>query len=606
MSKIPAASRADLLRLRARFGTLDESAALFAFHREPAPAASPIPRGETSAAPDARPSTAPASVPELVFPAERPRLPFLAAVLAETLAAEDPPARGNPISDAELAVDWSVPGPPLPPLTRWARLAPFLRQRLGAWLPGARLDVRRLLRRVGNGLPVLALPRLPRRTWAAQAVVLWDDTPEMYPFARDVAAVLRRLRRERGGHGLTVRQFRRVPTAADLAGLPPDAPVLAFSAMGQFTRGEAVADAWVALARRLEFRGQTFHALNPAPTDRWQSSVATAWPTAVWDRRPRLPRRGGLRATAPPPSLVPQASPPASSGGVSPPVPPAGAGTPPALAAGDGCGTQGPAVAAPAVERLLDLLAPASRVEPPLLRAARLRLGADGNAGTEWDAWHHEHGWHSVDCFGFQPGPEHAARLRRRGDATAPDAPLAAEMGALMRRHHEGCSVVVAAEAELRACLSGMADAATLARVRTLLARSVDRLRLLAAEPGGAEGRGSGLPAWFVAMTERLAPEMRADDTVAKLIAQGLAAAHQFLETERVEIPEGADQPEFAAETRRGRGRVPPPGPRAAAAGFPREPARRRAGARARWRVWHAGRETVGAAARGATGGAAQ
>ncbi len=534
MRKIPATSRADLLALLAAPGGLDAAAAaVLGFHREPSAPPKPSPPPPRDPAQPSGPApVAPPPPPaaRLVFPTEYPRLPFLAARIAETLQPETPPARGHPISDAELAVDWSLPGPPLAPLTRWARLAPFLRRRLGAMVPGARLDWPRLFGRVGRGLPVLALPRVPRPTWAARAVVLRDTTEEMFPFARDLAALLQRLQRERGKHGLVVCDLRQPPRRAELARIPAAAPVLALSAMGCFKGGEAVRDAWTLLARRLAFRGQTFHALNPAPRDRWETRVATAWPSAVWDRRPRLPRRGGLRALAPALSAAGRTDLPLPGPLLHPmeerekrgaaDAPPAEAGTPYPVPPPP-----------PPVERLLDLLAPATRIEPPLLRAARLRLGHGANAGTEWDAWHHAACWHSLDCFGFQPGAHYDARLARRGAPTNPDAPLAAEIGALMRRHHETCSSVIRAEAELRACLSGAPETQALAEVCALLTRVVDRLRLLAAEPASEAGRASGLPAWFPGMVERLPPAMRAHPEVAAPIARGLALAHAFCET---------------------------------------------------------------------------
>lgn len=438
--------------------------------------------------------------PEFEFPSERPRLKFIVPVESELKQIQRPSRpRGNPITDREMAVDWSRRGPELLPLTTWARLAPFLKHRLGARVPGVRLHLSRLFRRIAQGLPVVTLPRQSRITWASQALIWWDDTPEMFPFARDADWLVRRLKRERGVHGLRVQIIRHVPDRLDLARIPVGVPVLALSAMGQLERAEDTMEAWVDLSRKLVRRGHAFYALTPSPRNRWQARVSDAWPSAVWDRFPRLPRQGSA----------------------------------PAFTGLDGTSR--------GTERLLDLLAPASRIEPPLLRAARLRLGAEGDVGTEWEAWHHADCWRSVDCFGFIPGEAYETRLRRRGARAVQEPELCYDIGASMAAHHATSSVVIRAEAELRSCLSGPADDAVLEAVVALLRRVVDRLWLLAAEPGSAQVRRSGLPNWFAEMVDRLTPEMRADPAIRALLSQGLALAHSGLETAHTMIPAGIE-----------------------------------------------------------------
>lgn len=548
-------SRADLLRCMGRGLEPDAAAVVLGYVRvreiEPMlvpemEAELPMPRAA------AQPVEA-APVPEIIFPTERPRLTFLMPVRVESLAPPQPRRDpGKPIEYQDLAVDWSHQGPPLPPLTRWARLAPFLRSRLGAVIPGAGLDERRLMKQVGKGLPLDVLPRRPRQAWAAQAVVLWDVTEEMYPFQRDAQGLLRRLRRERGAQGLEVRLLRRLPHQGDAARIPQGVPLLALSAMGQFQESQAAQEAWLGLARRLGFLGHAFHALNPCPRDRWQPQIATHWPSAVWDRRPRLPRRGGLRAlrteTFPTDSENPQIG----------------------IAGHDGStqksidGFSESVGVHSSVERLLTLLSPASRIEAPLLRTARLALGHAADAGTEWDAWHHAQCWHSLDCFGFRPGAEYEARLNQRQALTGREAALAGEIGGLMAAHHAGCSSVIAAEAALRAILSIQMETqqemgtpqrseseasslrfSNLCGVKSLLQGVVERLRLLAADPGGEEGRRFGLPGWFPGMVERLSESMRADEDVSQLIAEGLAYAHTYLETAHAELPLGVDGDKF-------------------------------------------------------------
>lgn len=202
------------------------------------------------------------------------------------------------------------------------------------------------------------------------------------------------------------------------------------------------------------------------------------------------------------------------------------------------------------VEQLLDFLSPASRIESPLVRTARLKLGPVANVGTEWRAWHHPDLWSSLDSCGFIAGENYEQRLERRRSLTGQDAELAREIGGLMEAHHEQCSVVIAAEARLRACLTGGMETSTLEQVKSLLAQVVDRLRQMAPEPGTGEGKDSGLAPWFIGMVNRLDDQIRKEPEVAELITNGLAYAHSFEETDHVILPGGIEPEAFAKATR--------------------------------------------------------
>jgi formylglycine-generating enzyme required for sulfatase activity len=317
----------------------------------------------------------------------------------------------------------------------------------------------------------------------------------MFPFTRDAQWLISRLRRERGAHGLDVRIIDRLPDHAHLARIPAGVPVLALSAMGQFQASAGTMAAWKALAHKLAFLGLPFHALNPCPRQRWDLALVNACSTGVWDRRPRLPRRGGLRAIK---------------------------------------GLTSPAVE---TELLLDLLSPASRIETPLLREARLRLGHHAGAAAEWDAWHHSQCWQSMDCFGLKKD-SYEFRLNQRAHA---DRALAEEVASLIRTHQGHYSRVLTAESDIRACLSGTPDENALRAVHRDLQRVIDRLRLLAKEPGSAQIRRSGLAGWFIDMVDRLSPAIRADALVGELVAQGLALAHTCVETRHTVLPVGVD-----------------------------------------------------------------
>lgn len=318
-------------------------------------------------------------------------------------------------------------------------------------------------------------------TWASQAVILRDDTWEMYPFSQDVDALCRRLRRERGGSGLKIVSLRNVPGARDISRIPCGTPILAISAMGQFTENVAARQAWQKLSRRLVFRDHRFSALNPCPQNRWEKELADSWPTAVWDRGQRLPRRGGMNAI-------------------------------PKVRMTDKTNDT--------VEHLLNLLSPASLVEPALLRQARLLLGRTADAGTEWDAWHHADCWQSMNCFGLRSGDAWNDRLQHRLAIAISHPALVAGVARAIREQHKTCSEGIAAEAELRSCLSGQLDEAAMDKIQQFFSRVIDRLRQLAEEPGSNAGERSGLPAWFADLVERLSPEIRQHEAVQESIAE--------------------------------------------------------------------------------------
>ncbi len=515
MNKLRAISVADLLILRNELGPQGlgaETAALLGFARESRPLEDAAVTAPTPVANSG--SAAALEDDDWEFPPERSPFPFLLPVAATTLQVEQPaPLVGSPITLEELKADKRQSGLALRPLIRWSKLARHLKNRLGALRGGTRLDTREMLRLAGAGRPLTKLPRLQRRVWAAQVAILWDHTPEMYPFAPDAAWLCRSLKRERGKSGFRVIELKGVPRARDLAWIPPGTPILALSAMGQLTANEVVQQAWLRFAQRLKLRGDQGHVLNPCPRARWDARLAAAWSVTLWDRGPRLPRRGGMTAI------------------------------PPSASRDD------------LMEALLTWLAPASLIEIELLREVRLRLERAADAGTEWDAWQHVECRRGVRTFGLLPGAAYDERLKQRRELACAKPQLAAEIQEAIRQHHQTCSQVIAAEAALRLCLSGLPDALTLERVKQVFGRVIDRLRELARHPHSDEGVEFGLAHWFPAMVQRLSPDMRGDESVREFIAQGLALCRTWLETAG-EVPLGVDRPTYNAEERAASARV--------------------------------------------------
>ncbi len=136
--------------------------------------------------------------------------------------------------------------------------------------------------------------------------------------------------------------------AFDEDGLPVDLqdaahaglPLLAVTDLGWYG-GPRLRQAWLRLGRQLRRAGERIHALVPVPMARWTPPLARVWSPMPWER----------------------------------PAP------------GEPASTEHEARAS----RLLDLAAPARRLEPGLLRALRLLLPREAaDVGTEADAWMHD------------------------------------------------------------------------------------------------------------------------------------------------------------------------------------------------------------------------
>lgn len=507
--RVPVRSRADLLLLREDPGGLTPSAAaLVGFLWEETPALLPqLPKRDDVGLGQSHKSE---PLPALEFPREIPRLHFCQAWNATTFSTENvppQPPRPPPIRDEELVADWSREVLP-PSLVPWTRLVPFLRERLGSVVSGRRLDLRRLLRQIGRGEALRSVPRRPRRIWAPQALVLWDDTTEMDPFMPDVRSLVQRLRRERGRAGLKVEKLPVTPSCTVLPRLPAKAPVLAVSTLGAYPAGDELLTAWRRLGRELQWRGHLTSALAPVPLARWPRERAGHWFFAVWDRQPRLPRLG----------QVPAATPRAGRSA--------------------------------AMERLLALVSPATRIEHFLLRSVRLLLGRAADVGTEWEVWHHADCWQGGGACGLSDGAPRAQWLDRRKALASTEPALVAAADALLKCQHSQFSPLLAAEAELRACLSATGDAAVLERVGYVFTRVLERLRQLSIAPGSRVGKATGLAAWFERMVARLPPSMRTAPSVADVIARGLAQAKFFQQASRVEWPIGINEAAAVVELR--------------------------------------------------------
>jgi formylglycine-generating enzyme required for sulfatase activity len=475
--------------------------------------------------------------PPVVVPRRMEPLTFLVPVEREDkelpperVAADLPPG----ISDAELALRDDAPLP-LRPLVRWSRLGMFLRRVGGRMVPGVAVDQERLAREVARGLPLVAIPRVVRRVWARELLVLRDETSEMYPFLADGDWLMRRLRWERGKAGLRVKRVLGRPNPDLLAGVARDVPVLAISAMGQHHGGRATQAAWAVLGELAKRRGHAACALMPVPRRCCRDDLSAAWPMAVWDHGVRLPRDVRRRF------MWPQQA----------------DGSLEAEVVSSVSGDEG-VEHDDAREVLLNLVSPATFVGAPLLRAVRLRVQR-ADARSEWLAWHDPLHWLSPYSFGFlnpeslgEAEARYAERLKSRGKMPVEELVAIDE---LIARHHAPHSVAIAEEARLRAMLSRVQarDPAALVEVKKFFGDVLDRLRVLATSPESEEGRRSGLAAWFVRMAGRLPEPLLADPELADpefsdLLARSLAVAHLSLGQQEAQLPRGMAEGAYGRE----------------------------------------------------------
>ena len=430
---------------------------------------------------------------------EEAKLRFLIPVYAET---RDPQPQereeGEYLTDEELAVPDRV-APATPPLAPWSRLLPFLRSALGEDRPGHRVDTRRLVRMVARGEPLREVPRQPYRRWAPQAVVLLDWSEEMMPFWGDLDWFRQRLRRECGRQGVIAEVLASGPRREQLAKLPEGTPVLAISAMGQLVGDEGLREGWLEIGEWLSRRGHALSALLPCPRQKWSVGLATQWRCVVWDRAPRIPRHAGLRALS-------------------------------AQEHDSGTGS------------VMGLLAPATLVEPGLLRAVRILLGRGADVGAEYEAFFHEDAAPCPMWFSFKRG-EQEKWLER--ELQGMEEGCREEADELIESFHRTCAAPIAAEALRRLAQRARRESAR-REAEGVMSRALERMRREAGR--GEDTDRTGLSKWSIDLVEsRMDRELRSGTQVAELYA----AASHLQGVEEIEWPEDVDRVAGEEELRR-------------------------------------------------------
>ena len=290
---------------------------------------------------------------------------FLRVVGAEFLDPKHDPAQrdfGAPFTPREVG-GAVAPNRPVAPLSTWAHAQVQLRRGLGDRRSTSEIDVEALVRRWSQGRHVRRVPRRVRRSWPRRVVLLVDHSRRLTPFFADQERVKRQLARLLSASALEVHTLPDGPPGSRrCAGGPLEladaCPVLALTDLG-FCSGDADdIEAWHGYAVWLRAAGFRLAALLPVPSYRWQPAVARAWGAIPWERESTFDEERNDHADD------------------------------------------------SRARRLLQLVSPAVRVEPGLLRAIRLLLGSEhADVGTELDAWNHPlvGGRHSV-AMELRPG----------------------------------------------------------------------------------------------------------------------------------------------------------------------------------------------------------
>ncbi|WP_291847429.1 formylglycine-generating enzyme family protein [Accumulibacter sp.] len=431
-----AVGRADLLRVYAEHGEemLEQAAWALGYERRAAPplvtafakiVASPVVEGFIEAGPPLpeRPSTLPAA---RFFHVTEHRQ-------ADPQPGDDADAAPGWLAAAELLEEDPRPAPGslrLPsrlPLTRWSRLWPFLRRSLGRSIESSQPDVPRLLDRLTRGEALRQIPMLGRHSWSPRIVILTDYSRQTIPFHGDFNALCHALEKRHGQLGIERCILAGEPGARPLVHrssqhsqqrwqLPaPTTPLLILSDLGLLDASPATRLGWQQLGGRLRSAGRQALALCPVPARLHPAGLQRGFTIVEWDRHSRL-----RRSTAGPL-----------------------AGETGATRADDG-GRSGQAV-----EKLLTLLAPAVRVEPPLLRAIRTLLPAS-EADVLGEALIWQHPDVRAGPQGFQFAGK-AAITRYQGGFEALPRDLKRAAVGLILAHHAGLPESVRL-AELAAC----------------------------------------------------------------------------------------------------------------------------------------------------------
>lgn len=394
------------------------------------------------------------------------------------------PLRAEPLRARPLA-------PLLPPSRRRALLAALL----ATTVPEGEPDLRRLVDEAASGRPLTRLPRRPRRTLRRGVDLRIDGAAWLAPFAADQAALAQYLGQLLPPGRLRVQRIQASPQALPpprgrqrqaAAALPlqAGAPVLLLSDLGAGANvlGPPPASAadWRRWAQPLQRQGRRVLALSPRP----DAALARATGIAVWHWHEGLRLQAVWHGQAALPAVA------RSGGDAAPDL---------------------DADLSPGERRLLQLVSPALRITPWLLRAARRAVlpalppaaEADFSAGPAVDLRGH-------DALVLDP-------VLRRAVLDSLDADTLQQALALLRASWQGRQDLTVLEEQLAvADLEAGNEPPDDDALAQLLAPA---MKALAAEPGprGAGRAARELAGWVVHAWQRLPTRLRARDSLRQL-----------------------------------------------------------------------------------------
>jgi hypothetical protein len=199
---------------------------------------------------------------------------------------------------------------PLPLLSQWSRLWPFLRREASERAALGPVDAERLVRDLAKLRPIRRIPRREIPRWG-RIHLLRDCSQAMAPFHDDMNDLERRLQRLSGAHRLTTFVF---PSGLDEPGFQRERPgedlhatcayepqegvtVVALSNLGASAGAPETARALADTGRQIRRRGGRALALAPCSLDRLDAKLFGAWRVARWDLGQRL-RVAGRRGVS--------------------------------------------------------------------------------------------------------------------------------------------------------------------------------------------------------------------------------------------------------------------------------------------------------------------
>ena len=220
--------------------------------------------------------------------------PFLAPVAYRDRGAPPQPAlRPQPYRGWQGA----PPPPRWLPLVPWSALETTLRTVLAPPRRRKDVDAPRAVECLARAEPLDRVPRRARRTWLGNLVVVLDRSSHLVPFWQDQDLVLAALRRHLPHRTLQVvsyddregaffRDGSVFGSPDDVARLAPD--LLVLGDLGVTASDETANQTWVALGRSVG-HGRA-RVLSPAPEERFGQALRETWRIADWAGRRRTAR----------------------------------------------------------------------------------------------------------------------------------------------------------------------------------------------------------------------------------------------------------------------------------------------------------------------------